>query len=156
MFQLAYPAVIQAAFGLFSCKTLADGSSIFSFKLAPHLDCNSDDANIVRAFAAAALAIWGVGFPLVLGAMILRFSDNPKYSFVIVSYGYQPKSRYWEAWECIKKFLILLIITFLRFSPELAATVLLLFLSVAMIISRLSALSSTPAMSLVTFSCFNV
>ncbi len=136
LFQLAYPAVIQAAFGLFSCKTLADGSSIFS--LAPHLDCNSDDAQIVSAVAAAALAIWGVGFPLVLGTMILRFSDNPKYSFVIVSFGYQPKFRYWEAWECIKKFLILLIITFLGFSPELAATVLLLFLSVAMIVSALA------------------
>jgi hypothetical protein len=79
--------------------------------------------------------MWGVGFPLVLGALIHRFSSNPKYSFVIVSYGYKSTIRYWEAWECMKKFCILLIITFLQFSPELAATVLLLFLCVALIVS---------------------
>ena len=87
-FQVAYPAIIQSAFGLFSCKTLADDSSTFLF--AQHLDCNSDEAHVARAVAAASLAIWGVGFPLFLGAMVYRFSDNPNYSFVIVSFDTNP------------------------------------------------------------------
>jgi hypothetical protein len=121
-----YPAIIQSAFGVFSCKRLADGSTRFS--LAPHLDCDSDEAHVAKAVAAASLGIWGVGFPLLLGALIHRFSNNPKYSFSIVSYGYKPTLRFWEAWECLKKFGILLIITFLRETPELAAIILLLFL----------------------------
>jgi hypothetical protein len=96
-------------------------------------------AHVARAVAAASLAIWGVGFPLCLGAMIHRFSNNPKYSFSIVSYGYKPTLRFWEAWECLKKFGILLIITFLRRTPELAAIVLLLFLCVVMVASALCA-----------------
>jgi hypothetical protein len=135
-FQVSYPAIIQSAFGLFSCKPLADDSSTFLF--AQHLDCDSDEARVARAVAAASLAIWGVGFPLFLGAIIRRFADNPNYSFVIVSYGYKSHLRYWEAWECIKKFLILLIITFLRSFPELAAATLLLFLCAAMIATALA------------------
>ena len=130
-----YPAIIQSAFGVFTCKTLADGST--TFRLAPHLDCDSDEAHVARAVASASLAIWGVGFPLVLGALIHRFSNNPKYSFSIVSYGYKPTLRFWEAWECLKKFGILLIITFLRRTPQLAAIVLLLFLCFAMVASAL-------------------
>ena len=85
--QLVYPAIIQSAFGLFSCKTLADDSEMFN--LAPHLDCKSDEALVGRAVAAASLGIWGVGFPLFLGTLIHRFAGNPKYSFTIVSYGLQ-------------------------------------------------------------------
>ena len=133
--QLSYPAVVQSAFGLFSCKTLVDGSS--TFFLAPHLDCASDEARIARAVGVASLVIWGVGFPIFLGLLIIRKASDPKYSFVIVSYGYKPAVRYWAAWECLKKFGILLIITVLnddsRFSPELAATVLVLFLTFAVI-----------------------
>jgi len=87
--QLVYPAIIQSAFGVFSCKTLRDGWTTFS--LAPHLDCDSDKAHVARAVAAASLAIWGVGFPLFLGTFIHRFSNNPKYSFTIVSYGTLPR-----------------------------------------------------------------
>jgi hypothetical protein len=87
--------------------------------------------------------IWGVGFPLVLGLLINRKSGDPKYSFVIVSCGYKPALRHWEAWECLKKFAILLIITFLnhtlQFSPGLAATVLVLFLCVSAILFAVSA-----------------
>ena len=135
-FQVSYPAIIQSAFGLFSCKTLADDSSTFLF--AQHLDCKSDEAHVARAVAAASLAIWGVGFPLFLGAIIHRFADNPNYRFAIVSYGYKSHLRFWEALECMKKFLILLIITFLRFFPELAAATLLLFLCAAMIATALA------------------
>jgi hypothetical protein len=110
--------------------------------LAPHLDCDSDEARVARAIAAASLAIWGVGFPLVLGLLINRKSGDPKYSFVIVSCGYKPARRYWEAWECLKKFAILLIITFLNetldFSPVLAATVLVLFLCGSAIVFAVS------------------
>ncbi len=134
--QLVYPSIIQSAFGVFACKTLADGSSTFSF--APHLDCDSDEARVARIVAAASLAIWGVGFPLFLGALVQRFSSDPKFSFVIVSYGYKPTLRFWEAWECLKKFFILLIITFLRSSPEVAATSLLLFLCFALMVSAVS------------------
>ena len=134
--QLVYPAIIQSAFGLFSCKTLADDSETFS--LAPHLDCNSDEALVGRSVAAASLGIWGVGFPLFLGTLIHRFAGNAKYSFVIVSYGYKSSLRFWEAWECLKKFGILLIVTLLRKTPELAAIILLLFLNFAMLTSALS------------------
>ena len=103
--------------------------------MAPHLDCESDEARVARAVAAASLAIWGVGFPLFLGLFIHRFSSNPKFSFVIVSYGYKPTLHFWEAWECMKKFAILLIITFLRFFPELAAISLLVFLCFALVVS---------------------
>jgi hypothetical protein len=96
--------------------------------MAPHLDCNSDEAHVPRAIAAASLVIWGLGIPLALFAMMHRFRDDPKYSFIIISYGYKPTLRWWEAWECLKKFLILLIITFLRATPELAAVILLAFL----------------------------
>jgi hypothetical protein len=116
VWRLAYPAIIQSAFGLFACKTLADESR--TFRAAPHLNCDSDEAHVARAVGAASLAVWGVCFPLVLGVLIRRFSSNPKYSFVIVSYGYKPALRYWEAWECMKKFWILFIITFLS-TPEL-------------------------------------
>jgi hypothetical protein len=81
----------------------------------------------------ASLVIWGVGFPIFLGLLIIRKASDPKYSFVIVSYGYKSAFRYWAAWECLKKFGVLLIITVLRFSPELAATVLVLFLTFAVI-----------------------
>ena len=118
-----------------------DGSNTFS--LAPHLDCDSDEARVARAIAAASLVIWGVGFPLVLGLLINRKSGDPKYSFVIVSCGYKPALRHWEAFECLKKFAILLIITFLnhtlQFSPGLAATVLVLFLCVSAIVFAVSA-----------------
>jgi hypothetical protein len=138
--QLVYPAVIQSAFGVFACKTLADGSITFS--LAPHLDCDSDEAHVARAVAGASLAIWGVGFPLVLGQLINRKSSDPKYSFVIVSCGYKPARRNWEAWACMKKFGIMLIITFLndaqQFSPELAAIILLLFLCFAIVVVAVS------------------
>jgi hypothetical protein len=120
---------------VFSCKTLADGSSTFS--LAPHLDCDSDEAHVAKSVAAASLAIWGIGFPLFLGGMIHRFGDNPQYSFVIVSFGYKPDLQFWEAWECLKKFGILLIITVLRKTPELAAGSLLLFLCFTMVVSAL-------------------
>jgi hypothetical protein len=136
-FQLVYPAVIQSAFGLFSCKTLADGSSTFR-SLAPHLDCASDEARVARAAATASLAVWGVGFPIILGVLLNRKASDPKYSFVIVSCGYKSALRHWEAWECMKKFGILLIITFLQFSPELAATVLLLFLCFTVIVAAAS------------------
>ena len=106
--------------------------------MAPHLDCNSDEALVGRAFAAASLGIWGVGFPLLLGTLIHRFAGNPQYSFVIVSYGYKSSLRFWEAWECLKKFGVVLIITFLRKTPELAAIILLLFLCFAMLTSALS------------------
>jgi hypothetical protein len=69
--------------------------------------------------------------------MIHRFGDNPKYSFVIVSLGYKPRLQFWEAWECLKKFGILLIITFLRKTPELAAGILLLFLCFTAVVSAL-------------------
>jgi hypothetical protein len=121
---------------MFSCKTLADGSNTFS--LAPHLDCDSDEAHVAKAVAAASLAIWGVGFPLFLAGLIYRFGHNAKYSFVIVSYGYKPRLQFWEAWECLKKFGILLIITFLRETPELAAIILLLFLCFTMVVSAIS------------------
>ena len=134
--QLVYPAIIQSAFGLFSCKTLADDSEMFNS--APHLDCKSDEALVGRAVAAASLGIWGVGFPLFLGTLIHRFAGNPQYSFTIVSYGYKSSLRFWEAWECLKKFGILLIITLLRRTPELAAIILLLFLNFAMLTSALS------------------
>jgi hypothetical protein len=130
-----YPAIIQSAFGMFSCKTLADGSNTFS--LAPHLDCDSDEAHVAKAVAAASLAIWGVGFPLFLAGLIYRFGNNAKYSFVIVSFGYKPRLQFWEAWECLKKFGILLIITFLRKTPELAAIILLLFLCFTMVVSAI-------------------
>ena len=133
--QLSYPAVVQSAFGLFSCYTLVDGSS--TFFLAPHLDCASDEARIARAVGVASLVIWGVGFPIFLGLLIIRKANDPKYSFVIVSYGYKSALRYWAALECLKKFGVLLIITVLndtsRFSQELAATILVLFLAFAAI-----------------------
>jgi hypothetical protein len=133
--QLVYPAIVQSAFGLFSCYTLADGSS--TFYLAPHLDCGSDEARIARAVGVASLLIWGVCFPIALGVLIIRKARDPKYSFVIVSYGYKSACRYWAALECLKKFVVLLIITVLndtsRFSPELAATILVLFLAFAAI-----------------------
>ena len=51
--------------------------------------------------------------------------------------GYKSRFRHWAAFECFKKFGIMLIITFLtdpsRFSPELAATVLVIFLGCAAI-----------------------
>jgi hypothetical protein len=135
--QLAYPAVIQSAFGMFSCQTLLDGATT-AFALAPHLDCNSDEAHSVQPIAAASLALWGVGFPFVLGTLIHRLSNSPMYNFSIVAYGYKRSLRYWEAWECLKKFGILLIITFLRATPELAATILLVFLCFTMLVSALS------------------
>ena len=79
--QLSYPAVVQSAFGLFSCFTLVDGSS--TFFLAPHLDCGSDEARIARAVGVASLVIWGVGFPIFLALLIIRKANDPKYSFVI-------------------------------------------------------------------------
>ena len=127
-----YPAIIQSAFGMFSCKKLTDGSNTFS--LAPHLDCDSDEAHVAQAVAAASLAVWGVGFPLLLAGLIHRLGNNAKYSFVIVSYGYKRHLQFWEAWECLKKFGILLIITFLRKTPELAVIILLLFLFFATVI----------------------
>jgi hypothetical protein len=99
--------------------------------MAPHLDCNSDEAHVPRAVAAASLVIWGLGIPIALFAMMHRFRDNPKYSFVIISYGYKPTLCWWEAFECLKKFCILLIITFLRATPELAAVILLVFLCIS-------------------------
>ena len=121
---------------MFSCKTLADGSNAFS--LAPHLDCDSDEAHVAKAVAAASLATWGVGFPLFLAGLIYRFGSNANYSFVIVSFGYKPRLQFWEAWECLTKFGILLIITFLRETPELAAITLLLFLCFTMVVSAIS------------------
>jgi hypothetical protein len=121
---------------MFSCKKLTDGSNMFS--LAPHLDCDSDEAHVAQAVAAASLAVWGVGFPLLLAGLIHRLGNNAKYSFVIVSFGYKHHLQFWEAWECLKKFGILLIITFLRNTPELAAIILLLFLCFAMVASALS------------------
>jgi hypothetical protein len=109
---MVYPAVIQAAFSLFTCKSLTH--DITALSLAPHLDCDSDETRSAQAVAASSLAIWGAGFPIFLWALIKRTSTNPKYSFVIVSYGYKPAHRHWEAWECMKKFGILTIITFLQ------------------------------------------
>ena len=120
---------------MFSCKKLADGSNRLS--LAPHLDCDSDEAHVAQAVAAASLAVWGVGFPLFFAGLIHRLGNNAKYSFVIVSFGYKRHLQFWEAWECLKKFGILLIITFLRNTPELAAIILLLFLCFTMIVSAL-------------------
>ena len=128
---MVYPAIIQTAFGMFSCTNLADGSRTFS--LAPHLDCDSDEAYVAKAVAAASLALWGVAFPIFFGLLLHRKGSDPKFSFTIVSYGYKSSLRFWETWECMKKFVILLIVTFL--SPELAATALLIFLCCALIIS---------------------
>jgi hypothetical protein len=127
-----YPAIIQSAFGMFSCKKLADGSNTFS--LAWHLDCDSDEAHVAQAVGAASLAVWGVGFPLLLAGLIHRLGNNAKYSFVIVSHGYKHHLQFWEAWECLKKFGILLISTFLRNTPELAAIILILFLCFTMVV----------------------
>jgi hypothetical protein len=132
-YQVVYPAIIQTAFGMFSCTSLLDGSRTFS--LAPHLDCDSDEAYSAKAVAAASLALWGVAFPIFLGLLIHRKGSDPHYSFTIVSYGYKSSLRFWETWECIKKFVILLIITFLQFAPELAAAALLIFLCCALTIS---------------------
>ena len=126
---------------MFSCKKLADGSNTFS--LAPHLDCDSDEAHVAQAVAAASLAVWGVGFPLLLAGLIHRLGNNAKYSFVIVSLGYKRHLQFWEAWECLKKFGILLIITFLRETPELAAIILLLFLCFTMVVSAMCIASET-------------
>jgi hypothetical protein len=111
--QMVYPAIIQSAFGLFTCTELADGSRALS--MAPHLDCDSDDSRFAQAVATSSLAIWGVGFPIFLGLLIKRKASDQRYSFIIVSYGYKSNLRHWEAWECMKKFGILLIITFLNF-----------------------------------------
>ena len=135
--QVAYPAIIQSAFGSFACTELADGSRALS--LAPHLDCDSDEAHVAQSVAAASLAVWGVCFPILLGLLIHRKASDPRFSFVIVSYGYKVNFRHWEALECMKKFGILLIITVLQFSPELAATALLVFLICALIITAESA-----------------
>jgi hypothetical protein len=109
------------------------------FSLAPHLDCDSDEARVARAIAATSLVIWGAGFPIALGLLINRKASDPQYSFVIVSFGYKSALRHWEAWECMKKFMILLIITFLNdaslFSPELAVIVLLLFLCFTIVVA---------------------
>jgi hypothetical protein len=120
---------------MFLCKKLPDGSNTFS--LAPHLDCDSDEAHVAQAVAAASLAVWGVGFPLLLAGLIHRLGNNAKYSFVIVSLGYKRHLQFWEAWECLKKFGILLIITFLRNTPELAAIILILFLCFTMVVSAI-------------------
>jgi hypothetical protein len=121
-----YPAIIQSAFGLFQCTKLADGTQALS--RAPHLDCDSDETRTARAVATASLIVWGVGIPLFLAIFIKQKARDPWYSFVVISYGYKPTLPFWEAVECSKKFCILLIITFLRSSPELAAAVLLLFM----------------------------
>ena len=80
--QVAYPAIIQSAFGTFACTELADGSRALS--LAPHLDCDSDEAHVAQAVAAASLAVWGVCFPNLLDLLIHRKASDPKFSFVIV------------------------------------------------------------------------
>ena len=107
------------------------------FSLAPHLDCDSDEAHVAQAVAAASLAVCGVGFPLFFAGLIHRLGNNAKYSFVIVSFGYKRRLQSWEAWECLKKFGILLIITFLRNTPELAAIILLLFLCFTMVVAAI-------------------
>jgi hypothetical protein len=130
---MVYPAIIQSAFGMFSCTDLEDGSR--ALNSAPHLDCDTDEAHVTKSVAAASLALWGACFPIFLGWLIRCKASNPKFSFVIVSYGYRVNFRNWEAWECLKKFAILLIFTFLQFAPELAATALLVFIVCALVIT---------------------
>ena len=103
--------------------------------MAPHLDYDSDETRLARAVATAVLVLWGVCFPVFLGLLIKVKASDPTYSFVIVSYGYKSTLAFWEAWECIKKFVILLIITLLQTSPELSAVVLLLFMSFALVMT---------------------
>ncbi len=83
--QIAYPAVTQSAFGLFSCYPLADGTRTFT--LAPHLDCDSDEARVTKAVGVASLVMWGLAFPILLGLLVIRKGCDAKYSFIIVSYG---------------------------------------------------------------------
>ena len=131
--QIVYPAIIRSAFGMFSCNELADGSSRLS--AAPHLDCDSDESHVAKAIATASLVVWGAGFPLFLGLILYHKASDPRFSFVIVSYGYKPSACFWEALECLKKFGIMLTITFLQSTPELAATVLLILLCCTLVIS---------------------
>jgi hypothetical protein len=116
--QLSHTAIIQPAFSLFWCL---DGSK--ALRLAPHLDCESDETATARFVACASLGLWGIGFPIALGVLIAMKYESHKYSFSLVSYGYKRPFVYWEAWVCLRRFLVLLLITILR--RDLAAFALL-------------------------------
>ena len=125
--QLSYTAIIQAGFGLFRCKQLADGSS--ALQLAPHLDCYSEEIYRARIGAVAVLVVWGIGFPVVFGVLVKWTFDKPGFSFSLLSYGYKPRFCHWEAFECLKRFVVLLVITVLEPKSAAFALVVILFCS---------------------------
>ena len=119
--QMCYTAIVQTSFGVFKCKQLADGSE--ALRLAPHLDCGAQETQKARMVASASLAIWGVAFPIFFGWLLRATRGRPGFSFSLVSYGYRPDCIHWEAWECLKRFFILLAITLCK--AESAAFILL-------------------------------
>jgi hypothetical protein len=124
LMQLSHIAIVQAAFALFWCDELPNGS--MKLRNAPHLDCKSDESYIPRIVACASLILWGVGIPIFLAVVVKKTYHNPEYSLSLVSYGYRPSHCYWDAWMCLRRFTMLLVITV--FHPELAGFFLLIFM----------------------------
>jgi hypothetical protein len=108
---MSYTAILQAAFGLFRCAKLADGTSLLIS--AAHLDCDPEEPRFSSARIAAwvSLAVWGLGLPLFLHQLVKRKHNTPGFQFSMIAYGYKPRYSHWEALECGKRFVTLLIIT---------------------------------------------
>jgi hypothetical protein len=128
---MSYTAIIQAGFGLFRCKRLADDSS--ALQLAPHLNCDSDEIYRARIVAIVVLVFWGMGFPIFFGFLVKQTYNLPGFSLSLISYGYKPRFCHWEAFECLKRFVVLLVITVLE--PESAAFALIVILFCSSIVT---------------------
>ena len=130
--QLSHTAIIQPAFSLFWCEELADGSK--ALRLAPHLECDSDETGTARIVACASLGVWGVAFPIFLGVLIKLKFGTQEYSFSLVSFGYKRPYVNWEAWVSLRRFLVLLLITFLRRDLAAFALLVLMWLSAIVLV----------------------
>eukprot|EP01002_Notosolenus_urceolatus_P015788 NODE_878_length_1723_cov_5.240741_g716_i0.p1 GENE.NODE_878_length_1723_cov_5.240741_g716_i0~~NODE_878_length_1723_cov_5.240741_g716_i0.p1 ORF type:complete len:511 (-),score=133.60 NODE_878_length_1723_cov_5.240741_g716_i0:190-1686(-) len=137
---LLYTNIIASCTQMLSCVTFQTSETVKVSVMEKDfsVDCEGAGYTVTRSLAIISLLVYGFGLPLAFLLMMLMFRRrigllraSRMFSFMVL--GYAERTWFWETWQMLRKFVVILFISLISDS-RLAAYSSMWFLSLSLII----------------------